>query len=417
MSSPASRAEAIKRLAAEEGLDAVGIARPDPSDHAAFLTKWLSAGRHAGMSWMARPDGVARRADVRTVMEGVRAVLVGAQSYAHDDPAGVPEDPARGVVARYARGRDYHRVLKRALLRVHRRFEETEGRPVPARAYVDTGPILERELAARAGLGWFGRNTMLIHPRRGSFFFLGVLLLGVEVEEDEVPIRDHCGTCRACLDGCPTGALLGRDGSGAPVMDAARCISYLTIEHRGAIPHELRASIGNRIFGCDICQEVCPFNLRFSEEGGEPAYAARGPGERPRGVQLEPARDTGPDATDQSHPGTDGPPLVALLEMTRAGWEEFSRGSAIRRVGRTGFLRNVAVALGNWGAAEAVPALARALVGEESLVRAHAAWALGRIGARGGTAADEARAALSSALARETDPSVRAEISSALAAG
>ena len=413
MSSAANRAEVLRSLALDEGLDAVGIARPDPSAHATFLAKWLGDGRHAGMAWMARPDAVGRRADVRSVMDGVRAVLVATQSYAQDDPSGVPEDPARGVVARYARGRDYHRVLKRALLRVHKRFEAVEGAPVPGRVYVDTGPILERELAARSGLGWFGQNTMLIHPRRGSFFFLGVLLLGVDVEADETPVRDHCGSCRACLDACPTRALLGRDESGAPVMDAARCISYLTIEHRGTIPVELRPAIRNRIFGCDICQEVCPFNIRFAEEGGEPAYGARGPGEPPMGVEPPSGAEA---STARSHPGTDGPPLVALMGMTSEDWETFSRGSAIRRAGRDGFLRNVAVALGNWGSVEAIPALMRAFGREGPLVRAHAAWALGRIGARDGAAGAVARDALAEALDREVDRAVRAEIVAALEA-
>jgi epoxyqueuosine reductase len=257
---------------------------------------------------------------------------------------------------------------------------------------------------------------MLIHPRRGSFFFLGVLLLGVDVEADETPVRDHCGRCRACLDACPTGALLGRDASGAPVMDAARCISYLTIEHRGPIPVELRPAIQNRIFGCDICQEVCPFNTRFAAENGELAYAARGPGEPPRGVGVEPSPLPRPVSTAPSHPGTDGPPLLALLAMDGDAWEDFSRGAAVRRAGRSGFLRNVAVALGNWGAAEAIPALARALADEEPLVRGHAAWALGRIGARGANAERGARSALAGALDREADPAARAEILAALAA-
>jgi epoxyqueuosine reductase len=240
---------------------------------------------------------------------------------------------------------------------------------------------------------------MLIHPRRGSFFFLGVLLLGVEVEADETPVRDHCGSCRACLDACPTGALLGRDASGAPVIDAARCISYLTIEHRGSLPVELRPAIGNRIFGCDICQEVCPFNIRFGEEGGELAYAARGP-----------------SAAPPAHPGTDGPPLLALLEMDAGAWEDLSRGTAIRRAGRAGFLRNVATAVGNWGAVEAVPALARALADEEPLVRSHAAWALGRVGAGGAGGVAKAHAVLTGALEGEADPDVRSEILAALAA-
>jgi epoxyqueuosine reductase len=246
---------------------------------------------------------------------------------------------------------------------------------------VDTGPILERELARRAGLGWFGRNTMLIHPRRGSWFFLGCLLLDLELEPDEPFRADHCGTCNRCVEACPTGALLGRDESGAPVIDARRCISYLTIEQRGPIPLELRALIGNRVFGCDICQEVCPFNTRFAEEADEPGYAARGPGELPSGVEALAGVGGG---VAETHPGTRAAPLVEMLEtaLDEKRWERFSRGSAIRRAGRAGFARNVCVALGNWlGALEAPPrdaveVLERALLDEDPLVREHAAWAL-----------------------------------------
>ena len=201
------------------------------------------------------------------------------------------------------------------------------------RAYVDTGPLLERELGQRAGLGWFGKNTMLIHPRRGSWHFLGALLLDLDLEPDPPFTADHCGSCSRCLDACPTGALLGRDSSGAPVMDATRCISYLTIEHRGPIPSELRPAIGNRVYGCDICQEVCPFNSS-------------------KFVQLTPERDYRADWRDAPDrpgpstelPGTESPPLVELMRMTREEWDAFSRGSAIRRAGYAGFKRNVAVA-------------------------------------------------------------------------
>ena len=191
------------------------------------------------------------------------------------------------------------------------------------RAYVDTGPILERELATRAGLGWFGKNTMLIDPKRGSYFFLGILLLDLELEADEPFTEDHCGTCRSCLDACPTGALLGRDADGAPVMDARRCISYLTIEHHGAIPMELRPLMGNRVYGCDICQEVCPWNEKFAEVGPEPAYRAR--------------------------EGLDGPDLVELAERLLAvddeGFRELFRGSPIKRARRAGLLRRRATGL------------------------------------------------------------------------
>jgi epoxyqueuosine reductase len=294
-------------------------------------------------------------------------------------------------------------VLKRKLLALLRWLDEHVEGGVEGRAYVDTGPILERELARRAGLGWFGRNTMLINPRRGSYFFLGVLLVDVELSRDTPHIADHCGSCRACLDTCPTGALLGRDEHGAPRIDARRCISYLTIELRGPIPRDLRPAIGNRIFGCDICQEVCPFNLKFAAEATEPGYAPRGPGELPFGVEPEPGRGA-------PHPGTASAALVDLLTMAldEGAWDSYSRGSAIRRTGRTGFARNVAVALGNWGSPEAVPALVAALSDPAPLIRGHAAWALGRV--RSSVSEERIRDALS----QEDDPFVRSELEAAL---
>jgi epoxyqueuosine reductase len=450
-------ARLLRELAREEGFDHVGITLPRASEHLPALRGWVERGLHGEMGYLARADAVARRGRLELTLPEVRSILVVGHEYGQPDPAGVPDDPARGVIARYARGRDYHRIVRKGLQRVHRRLEEELGRAVSARAYVDTGPILERELAQRAGLGWFGRNTMLIDPGRGSYFFLGVLLLELELDPDPPFARDHCGSCRACLDACPTGALLGRDESGAPLMDARLCISYLTIENTGPIPRELRPLIGNRIYGCDICQEVCPFNVRFSEQAAEPGYAARGPGERPVGVE-EVAADVsadvsrsegGPDpggsrgdpggvldvwlrralrgsaetrgrpdgspGSDPIHPGTDGPALVDLLEMalSEAAWKEFSRGSAIRRAGRAGFARNVCVAMGNWLVAEespdpaAVELLGRALSDPKPLVRGHAAWALGRVG--GGAAA----AMLSAAASSEEDPWVAGELEAA----
>ena len=404
MERPASDLAArLKARALELGFDRAGIAAVKPSEHAAFYRAWLAAGRHGTMHYLARPDAVERRLDPQAAWPELRSALVVAQHYdpGEDDAAA---DPSRAVIARYARGRDYHKVIKSKLLALLRWLETEVGRELPAaRAYVDTGPVLERELARRAGLGWFGRNTMLIHPRRGSYFFIGTLLVEIELEPDTPFEEDRCGTCSACVDACPTGALLGRDANGAPVIDATRCISYLTIELRGPIPRELRPLIGNRVFGCDVCQEVCPFTRKFSQQASEPAFASRGPGEPPFGVELEASAST-------VHPGTRSPSLIALLEtaLDDAAWDSFSRGSAIRRAGRAGFARNVCVALGNWGSPEAVPVLSRALSDPEPLVRAHAAWALGRVGSA------EARSALSAHAPSETDPCVLEELSAAL---
>jgi epoxyqueuosine reductase len=263
--------------------------------------------------------------------------------------------------------------------------ENVEG-GVHGRAYVDTGPLLERDLASRAGLGWFGKNTMLINPARGSWFFIGVLLLDLDLPATEPFTEDRCGSCTACLEACPTGALLGRDERGAPVIDARRCISYLTIELRGPIPSELRPAIANRVFGCDICQEVCPWNRRFARPAGEPAY----------------------------HPRSElnGPSLLALAETLLAadelGFRKEFMSSPVLRAKRAGLLRNVCVALGNWGSEAAVHTLGRALKDQSPLVRSHAAWALGRI------ASPDALDALADAIESESEGSVKTEIRTAL---
>jgi epoxyqueuosine reductase len=390
MTTPVNLASALREKARALGFSLMGITPARPSEHMPFYREWLSSGRHGDMAYLAREDAVARRGDLSLTMAEAVSCVVVAHEYGQDDPPGVPEDGSRGVIARYARGRDYHKVVKGKLEALLEWLDGHVEGGVRGRPYVDTGPVLERELARRAGLGWFGKNTMLINPRRGSYFFVGVLLVDLELPADAPFGEDRCGTCRACLDACPTGALLGRDANGAPVIDARRCISYLTIELHGPIPEELRPGIGNRVFGCDICQEVCPFNVRFAERAEEPAYAARGPGERPAGVQALPGMDLSAEPSEgwAGHPGTSAPPLVELMRMSRGEWDAFSRGSAIRRAGYAGFKRNVAVALGNWLASadappeDAMAALHDALEDEEPLVREHAAWALERIGDR-----------------------------------
>lgn len=400
MAATISLSERIRAQALELGFESLGIAPLRLSDHAAHYRAWLDAGQHGTMHYLARADAVDARSDPQRRWPELRSAIVTTMRYAaHEDE---PTAPDRAIIARYARGRDYHRLLKKKQLELLHWLEtETGQRLDAARAYVDTGPVLERELARRAGLGWFGRNTMIIHPRRGSYVFLATLLVELELDPDPPFTADHCGTCNACVDACPTGALLGRDASGAPVMDARRCISYLTIESRGPIPRALRPALGNRVFGCDICQEVCPFTRKFSEAtSSEPALAARGPGEPPLAVARLPS--------DGWHPGTAAPSLVDLMAMDEAGWEAFSRGSALRRAGWSGFRRNVAVALGNWGSPEAVPVLTSALADPEPLVRAHAAWALGRLRSA------EARSALFARASVETEASVMEELTLAL---
>ncbi|HUF51651.1 MAG TPA: tRNA epoxyqueuosine(34) reductase QueG [Longimicrobiales bacterium] len=401
--------EAIRAEALRLGFDAVGITPVQPSEHAQFYESWLAAGRHGEMTYLARAAAVERRLYPHTAMPALRSAVVVALNYYVADG---PTDAAHGIIAKYARGRDYHKVIRKKLLELLAFIEHEIGRELPAaRAYVDTGPVLERELARRAGLGWFGRNTMLIHPKRGSYFFLGSLLVELELDADAPFASDHCGTCTSCVTACPTGALLGRDTSGAPVIDATRCISYQTIENRGAIPRELRPLIGNRIFGCDICQAVCPWNAgKFVQITREVDFD---PKRRERERESKRKRDRAGTGTGTGTgvelPRTISPSLIALMRMTHEEWDEWTRGSAMRRAGYAGLKRNVAVALGNWGAEETVPVLVKALSDSEALVRGHAAWALGEI------PAVSALAALADRMDVEDDPWVRGELELALA--
>ncbi len=360
------------------GFDLVGIAPAAPAATASHYRAWLEQGYHGEMAYLARPDAVAGRSDLASILPGVRSiVVVGANYHTTPLPAALRDDPGRGIVASYAWGDDYHEVLAPRLRRLAEFVEAEIGQGTAHRAYVDTGPVLERELAAHAGLGFVGKNTCLIHPRLGSWLFLGELLLTVEIPADEPGSQPTCGQCTRCLDACPTGALV------APyVLDARRCISYLTIELKGPIPRELRPLIGNRVFGCDICQEVCPWNRRFAQPASEPAFQPREDAVAPR--------------------------LLDLMAMDDGGFRQRFGGSPIQRAKRRGLLRNVAVALGNWGDETAIPALERALHEVEPLVRGHAAWALGRIGT------GETRRALERVLSFEVDEWVQGEIKEAV---
>lgn len=335
--------ERVKEIARQLGFDLVGVTGLAPSAQADFYAHWLAQGYHAAMGYMARPDAVEKRADPRRIMPEARSVIVVGMNY-HLGPA-PPIAGLQGRVSRYAWGADYHAVMLAKLERLADELAAQAGRPLAHRAYVDTGPLLERELAQRAGLGWIGKNTNLIHPRLGSYFFLGELLIDLELEPDDPFTADRCGNCTACIDACPTGALI------APrTLDARRCLSYLTIEHRGAIPEELRPLLGNWVFGCDICQEVCPWNQRFARQ----------------------ARRADEHTFQAAHSLLDLPELLALDEEAfRARFRE----TPLWRPRRTGLLRNAAVVLGNLGYPAAIPALEEAL-SDAPLIAEHAAWAL-----------------------------------------
>jgi epoxyqueuosine reductase len=332
----------IKSRAKELGLDTCGITGADPARHAAFYQQWVADGKAGEMQWLTRDP--ARRSDLGAVLPGARSVIVAGLNYWQPQPKG------RGRIARYALGEDYHHVLLEKLVALAAEISCSPG--ALAKVYVDTGPVLEKPLAERAGIGWQGKSTMLINPKLGPWLLLGEIITTLELEPD-APQRDHCGTCSRCITACPTGAIA------APYqLDARHCIAYLTIELKGSIPEELRPLIGDRVYGCDECLDVCPWN-RFAQTTREARFLAR-PEE---------------DGRDQLH---------ALLEITQPEFKRRFARSPILRVKRRGLLRNVCVVLGNIGTADDLPALRRAAQHEEPLVREHAAWAIGEIEKRSG---------------------------------
>lgn len=378
--SPLTPQELTDRLKAEArrlGFDLVGVTDCTPPASYSAYEAWLQAGHHAGMAYMASERNRARRANPRRILPECESIVVLAVRYFAPQAAPQPaDDAAHGRVAAYAWGADYHDVLL-PRLRALVDFLETEvGHPIPNRYYTDTGPILERDLAQRAGLGWIGKNAMLIHPRLGSYFFLAEILLGLRLVPDPPFPTDHCGTCTRCIEACPTNAILPNR-----TVDANRCLSYHTIENKGVLPAEIRPRMGDWVFGCDVCQMVCPWNRR-APASGDPAFAPR---------------------EDVPHPV-----LAAELRLTPQAFNRKFKGSPVKRTKRRGYLRNVAIALGNAQQTRAVPDLSAALRDAEPLVRAHAAWALGQIGDRA------ACHALQAAFDAETEAEVRAEIAAAL---
>lgn len=338
-----SLAERVKAAALETGFDLAGVARPDAPAELAFFASWVARGHAGEMAYLA--SQVERRSDLRAAFPWARSVVcVGLQ---YDSPAPYSRDApgGRGWIARYAWGDDYHDVMTALLDRLTARLAEIAG-PFRSRRYADTGPIAEKAYAAAAGLGAYGKNTCLLHPEQGSWFFLGEIVTDLDLAPD-APRVDMCGSCTACLDVCPTGAF-----PEPYVLDATRCISYLTIEARGPIPGELRPGVGRHVFGCDLCQDVCPWNRRRRHIGPE-AFGAR--------------------------EGFVAPDLAELAGLDAEAFALRFRRSPVKRAKRRGLLRNVAVAMGNSGDSAHVPVLERLAADEDPLVREHAAWALERL--------------------------------------
>ena len=371
---PAALKTALCDAARTRGFDAVGVTRPDAIPRAAAaLREFLGAGAHGDMAWLAADP--ARRADPRAMWPQVRSIVMLGINYGPDeDPLAILKDRSLGDISVYARGDDYHELIKSRLKELGRWLIETAGGDI--KVFVDTAAVMEKPLAAAAGLGWQGKHTNLVSRQLGSWLFLGAIFTTLDLPPDEAE-PDHCGACRACLDICPTAAFP------APYrLDARRCISYLTIEHKGAIPRELRPLIGNRIYGCDDCLAVCPWN-KFARAGREAKLAARAALRAPR--------------------------LAELARLDDAAFRALFAKSAVKRTGRARFIRNVLIAIGNSGDLALAGEAERLLDDASALVRGAAVWALGRL--------DRARLRRCAAArdAREADPDVIAEWAAASA--
>jgi len=342
-SQPAAElAQRIKEHALDLGFALCGITSADPPPHHPEYREWLKHGYVGEMDYLARQE--SKRGDLQSVLPGARSVVVVALNYHTKDEIDA-KDALRGTVARYARFDDYHKAIWERLNQLLT-FIQEQSPGAAGKVYCDTGPITERDLAMRSGIGWIGKHTNLISRQLGNWFFLGEILLDIALRVDE-PSKTHCGTCTRCIPACPTGAIL------APyVLDSRRCVSYLTIELKGSIPEDLRPLIGNRIYGCDDCLAACPWN-KFAVVSADPA--------------VQPRADlTAPD-------------LIELLGLDEESFRRRFQDSPIRRTKRRGLLRNVCVALGNLGDPCALPALTKALSDPEPLIREHAAWAIEKL--------------------------------------
>lgn len=363
----------IKQYARELGFNLVGITRTEPSPTLDAYKRWIDAGMHGKMGYLARDDRVARRENLQVILPNAQSMIfVGLDYRSLDIPQSILDDPTRGRIASYAWGVDYHELLESKL----NQFADWINKQVPHqhKVYVDTGAILERSHAQQAGMGFVGKNTMLIHPRRGSYFFLGEIITTIAVDDYDQPHRETmCGTCQKCMMACPTNAF-----PEPYVLDARRCISYHTIENKGWIDHDLRPLFGNWIFGCDICQEVCPFQ-RFSLPTDEQALY--------------------PINTNRA-----APLLSDILSITDEEFTEIFKETPIIRIKRKGLVRNACIAAGNSEDTQFIPYLIQLLYDTEPIVRGHAAWALWQLMRRG------ALRILTALYDREDDAAVRAEI-------
>lgn len=363
----------IKEAAQRLGFELVGISPMRPAPHEQSFAQWLREGLAGNLDYMQRTESLRR--DPRELVPWAVSIISVAMNYYSGYSRPAESSESRGWISRYAWGDDYHNVMKGKLEALLESIGQFRDGNIQGKAFVDSGPVLERDFAGIAGLGWIGKNTHLISPKKGSWFFLGELFVDLPLAYDR-PIRDRCGRCDLCLKACPTAAFVG-----PYVLDARRCISYLTIELKDWMPRSLRPLVGNHIFGCDICQEVCPYNVKALPTA-EIAFQPRS--------------------------GLHAPELIAFLSLSEAEFRQRFRASPILRAKRRGFLRNVAVALGNLKALDAVPALIRSLDDEESVVRGHVAWALGQIGAE--TALDP----LHRRLRAENDADVQEELREAI---
>ncbi len=370
-----SLTQKIQSRAHELGFALVGITPAERSETINRYRCWLENGYAGKMGYLEKH--LLLKEDPRLLLTEAKSIIsLAINYYTPHLPDTVARDPGRGQISRYARGNDYHDVIRERLLHLVVFIKRAAEAEIQTRICVDTAPMLERAYAQKAGLGWIGKNTNLIHWRSGSWYFLAEILINVELEATEQPAKGSCGTCTRCIEACPTDAIIEPN-----LLDSRLCISYLTIELKESIPKELRSKMGNLIFGCDICQEVCPWNSK--------ATPTTEPGFQPRDGNL-------------------APKLLSLINMTQTEFSRRFKGSPIKRAKRRGFLRNVLVAIGNWGAPAALPALKIALNDDEALIRGHAAWAIGKIGG------DTAKQILQTRLAVEDEPEVITELKQAL---